>query len=217
MDIQANVVPKITGIIQRASINSEQFESLVKEYQLAGTLPNELEVSTVELLIGDDYYSDLILLERKKVIPGLYLLGSHLRWTPSGRLPSEEKKTSEVSTFLVTRNSCQQYQQSFVAPLENVDDFMKPILEEFWKLETIRIKEPINDCGDDLAIQNFHDTVTKTNRRHEVTWLWKEENPQLPDNYQLALGRLNSLLKRIQRNAELLQRCEGIIKDQLKK
>ena len=56
MYIQANVVPKITGMIQRAPINSEQFESLVKEYQLADTLPNELEVSTVELLSGNDYY-----------------------------------------------------------------------------------------------------------------------------------------------------------------
>ena len=55
MNIQANVVPKITGMIQRAPINSEQFESLVKEYQLADTLPNELELSTVELLIGNDY------------------------------------------------------------------------------------------------------------------------------------------------------------------
>ena len=28
MDIQANVVPKITGMIQRAPINSEQFKTL---------------------------------------------------------------------------------------------------------------------------------------------------------------------------------------------
>ena len=45
----------------------------------------------------------------------------------------------------------------------------------------------------------------------------EEENAQLPDNYQLALGRLNSLLKRIQGNPELLQRYDSIIKDQLKK
>ena len=52
VDIQANVVPKITGMIQRAPINSKQFEFLAtKEYQLAGTLPNELEMSNVELLI----------------------------------------------------------------------------------------------------------------------------------------------------------------------
>ena len=80
MNIQANVVPKITGMIQRAPVNSEQFEPLVRGHALADTLPNELEVSSVELLIGNDYYSDLVLPERKKVRPGLYLLGSHLGW-----------------------------------------------------------------------------------------------------------------------------------------
>ena len=55
------------------------------------------------------------------MIPGLYLLASHLGWNHSGRLPTEEKKKSaEVSMFLVTGNSSQQYQQSFVAPLENI-------------------------------------------------------------------------------------------------
>lgn len=55
MNIQANVVPKITGMIQRAPISSKQFEPLFKEHQLADTFPSELEVSTVELLIGNDY------------------------------------------------------------------------------------------------------------------------------------------------------------------
>ena len=215
MNIQANVVPKITGMIQRAPINCKQFEPLLKEHQLADTFPSELEVSTVELLIGNDYYSELILPERKKLSPGLYLLASHFGWILSGRLPMEERKMSEVPMFLMGGHSCQQYQQSFVP--ENSDVVMKPNLDEFWKLETIGIKDPINDCDDDQAIQNFHDTVRKTNGRYEVTWPWKEENPRLPDNYQLALGRLNSLLKRIQGRPELLQKYDSIIKDQLKK
>ena len=215
MNIQANLVPKITGMIQRAPINCKQFEPLLKEHQLADTFPSELEVSTVELLIGNDYYSELILPERKKLSPGLYLLASHLGWILSGRLPTEERKMSEVSMFLMGGHSCQQYQQSFVP--ENSDVVMKPNFDEFWKLETIGIKDPINDCDDDQAIQNFHDTVRKTNGRYEVTWPWKEENPRLPDNYQLALGRLISLLKRIQGRPELLQKYDSIIKDQLKK
>ena len=60
VDIQANVVPKITGMIQRAPIDSKQFEFPAKEYQLADSLPNKLEMSNVELLIGNYYYSDLI-------------------------------------------------------------------------------------------------------------------------------------------------------------
>lgn len=97
MNIQANVVPKITGMIQKAPVNSEQFDPLVRGHELADTLPNELEVSSVELLMGNDYYSDLVLPERKKVRTGLYLFGSHLGWILSHRLPTEESKTSEIS------------------------------------------------------------------------------------------------------------------------
>ena len=40
MEIRANVVPKITGMIQRVPINSEQLEPLIKEHQLADSLWN---------------------------------------------------------------------------------------------------------------------------------------------------------------------------------
>ena len=153
---------------QRAPINSKQLKPLLKEHELADTHPRELEVSTVELLIGNDYYSELILPERKKMSPGLYLLASHLGWILSGRLPTEEKKTSDVSMFLMGSHSCQQYQQSFVP--ENSYVFMKLNLDKFWKLETIGFKDPINDCDDDQAIQNFRDTVGNKNGRYKVTW-----------------------------------------------
>ncbi len=56
MNIQANVVPNITGMIQRAPVNSEQVDPLVRGHELADTLPNELEVLSVELLIENDYH-----------------------------------------------------------------------------------------------------------------------------------------------------------------
>ena len=91
MNIQANVVPKITGMIQRAPVNSEQFDPLFRGHELADTLPDELEVSSVELLIGNDYYSDLFLPERKKVRPGLYLL-RYLIWVGFSLVDYQLKK-----------------------------------------------------------------------------------------------------------------------------
>ncbi|CAC5404450.1 unnamed protein product [Mytilus coruscus] len=49
---------------------------LVKTESLADTLPTENEKTTIELLIGNDYYLDLILPEKIEIQPGLYLLGS---------------------------------------------------------------------------------------------------------------------------------------------
>jgi len=58
--------------------------------------------------------------------------------------------------------------------------------------------------------------MKSTNGRYEITWPSKEENPQLADNYHLVLGRVNSLLKRVQGYQKLLQRYDGIIQNQLK-
>ena len=60
-NIKANVIPKITGKIQRSSIGVIQGKKIQSERtELADTLPNKTEVSNLELLIGNNYYSDLI-------------------------------------------------------------------------------------------------------------------------------------------------------------
>ena len=200
---------KANELLLKLERNLKSYKDLLEQLQEASKdneaktqrLVAEMEEFSILTLDGDDAICDLKL--------------SHLGWILSGRLLTEERKTSEHSMFLMGGHSCQQYQQSFIP--ENSEVFMKPNLDEFWKLETIGIKDPVNDCDDDQAIQNFHETVRKTNGRYEVTWPWKKAYPRLPDNYQLALGRLNSLLKRIQGKPELLQKYEGIIKDQLKK
>lgn len=44
-----------------------------------------------------------------------------------------------------------------------------------------------------------------------------EENPDLPDNYNLAYGILNSVLKRLREKPEMLKMNDDVIKDQLDK
>ena len=60
MGIRANVVRKVTGMIQRVPINYEQLGPLLTEHQLADYLPKELEMSTAELLVENDYYCSLV-------------------------------------------------------------------------------------------------------------------------------------------------------------
>ena len=47
--------------------------------------------------------------------------------------------------------------------------------------------------------------------------VWREENPDLPDNYNLPYGRLNSLVKRLRENPEMLKLSDDVLKDQLNK
>ena len=43
-------------------------------------------------------------------------------------------------------------------------------IEELLSLETIGIKSNINQERDDLVMQMFKNTITKENRRYQVSW-----------------------------------------------
>ena len=86
-----------------------------------------------------------------------------------------------------------------------------------WNLDKTGIKEPSKLEDDDYIRQEFKDLIIKKNGRFEVTWPWKEENPNLADSYDLLIGRLKSLLKIFESNPELLERYDNVIKEQLSK
>ena len=79
LDISANIVPVISGTVQRKALKlfpSKNLDHLVRSLEMADTIPLETESSAVELLIGSDYYLDIILSQKIEVQPGLYLLAS---------------------------------------------------------------------------------------------------------------------------------------------
>ena len=81
LDISANIVPFISGSIQREALNvcsSDNLVHLMRSLDMADTIPSQTESSSVELLIGSDYYLDIILSQKIEVQPGLYLLASKL-------------------------------------------------------------------------------------------------------------------------------------------
>ena len=88
MKITANIVPSITGTIQRQPVASEpkeRLKKLIEGFHLADTIPHEKESDTVKVLIGSDYYLDVIPPDRLKVQSGLYMLNSRLGWILTGR------------------------------------------------------------------------------------------------------------------------------------
>ena len=98
LDIIANIVPVISDSVQRRLIrlhSSEDFSRIVSSLTLADTIPKETESSTAELLIGNDYYLDIILSQKTEIQPGLYLLGSKLGWILTGRRSETQPHQSE--------------------------------------------------------------------------------------------------------------------------
>ena len=204
MQLQVNIVPKITGTIYQVPINVDHVRALYQN-SLADTLPSRTEASEVDFLIGNDYYLDLLLPESKHPVSGhdhLFLLATTLGFVLAGHINSDipmENDFCSISMFI--ENSLP----------------VKPNLEEFWKLETIGIKDSPYEADDDVAIERFNKTVKFENNRYHVTWPWKEEYPELPENYHLALGRLQSTVKKLNKDPELLKKYDGIIQDQVSK
>ena len=52
---------------------------------------------------------------------------------------------------------------------------------------------------------------------YETKLPWKANHPELPNNKEGSLGRLNSLVKRLQKDPDLFEKYDEIIKDQLAK
>ena len=78
--LTVNVVPKITGGIQRMPIDTKIFENhLWKDLQLADSLPTQTEKTQIDLLLGNDYYLDIIEHVRMELKPVFFLTWLQVR------------------------------------------------------------------------------------------------------------------------------------------
>ncbi|MEW8547947.1 MAG: aspartyl protease family protein, partial [Candidatus Thiodiazotropha sp.] len=189
LNLSANIVPTISGTIQRKSIrlSMENLGHLVKSVELADSIPSENESSTIELLIGNDFYLDLVMSQRIEIHPGLYLLGSKLGWILTGRINEGTVDTCESSLLILTYGN----NVAKTVVFASVDKVLptKPDLEDFWNVEGIGITDSPTSSDDERALQQFNDTLKYEDGRYQVTWPWKETNPELPLNRELAVGR----------------------------
>ena len=69
------------------------------------------------------------------------------------------------------------------------------------------------NAGKDFGKSN----VTFEYGRYSVSLPLKEQHELLPDNYDLSLARLNTLVKRLRKDQPILQEYNGIIEEQLHK
>ena len=61
----------------------ESLYSMGKNLKLADTISTSYEDARVDILVGNDYYLDIISSEKIQLQEGLYLLGSKLGWIMS--------------------------------------------------------------------------------------------------------------------------------------
>ena len=79
------------------------------------------------------------------------------------------------------------------------------------------IVESPSTSDDDQALNKLSETVKFGKGRYMVTLSWKDEKPSLPQNYQLAVGRLKFTLRKLEKSPLLQSHYDEIIGDQLER
>ena len=216
LKMKATVIEQITGPLQRAPLRLKDHGQLTSQFQLADTIPNQLETYNLGLLIGNDYYDKIVLGERKQVQDNLYLLKSTVGWILSGRTSREDQPQDESAMFVMSTTARAAPHVLHMDDKESMT--FEPDLEDLWKLESIGIKPDDPREKDDIAMEMFKNSVIKRDNRYSISWPWRNDDQiNLPENYELSLGRLKSLMKHLQKDPELLQRYDETIKSQIEK
>uniref|UniRef100_A0A914X9D3 Peptidase aspartic putative domain-containing protein n=1 Tax=Plectus sambesii TaxID=2011161 RepID=A0A914X9D3_9BILA len=214
-NIQVNVLPMLTGKIQRRPMQKEDLQVIKKSARIdwEDKLPSKNEVIEPDILIGSDYFWEFMnTKETPTCCPsGLYLIPSTVGWLIGGKQEGEESAeygSYPIVTSFEENEQEENQQKSATSTLK---------IEDYWNLESISIKDLIDTKDDDVAYQQFKDNIKFERGRFHVKWPWKTETPELPDNYWLSYNRLKSLTKRLQEDQDLLIKYDEIIQDQLRK
>lgn len=170
-------------------------------------LLTESECCPVEMLVGNDYNFDLLLPMKIDLRPGLCLFQSRLGWIVGGCYHTDNDTLRQPALMVSTTGIPPKGVKSNTHVLNSVDDslFTKPNLEQFWDLESLGIRESPTTSDDDQALSHFNKTVVLADGRYLVTWPWKEKSPDLPQNYQLAVGCLRSMSQKLSKSPEFLE------------
>ena len=181
--MKVNAIPCITGSLSCAPIPVRKIYDVCPNIKFADKTFSSLHCETLQVLVGNDYYSDFFLSERRRILDGLYIIDSRLGCVISGRVG---KKVNSLTGIV---------DSSEVSVLTTEPD----PLEKLWSLDSIGIKDNPYVVDDDVALADFNSKIKLENGRYLTGWPWKTPIPKLPSNYALALGRFESLLKRLER------------------
>ena len=97
----------------------------------------------------------------------------------------------------------------FAREWEDRNSPLEEMLHRSWDIESNGIK----DKG--TVHESFIRNVTFEGGRYTVSLPLQERHELLPDNHDLSLARLNTLVKRLRKDTSTLEQYNGIIEEQL--
>ena len=223
LPLHANVINQITEPIKRGPLQSSDMDFLlsIAVDKLADTIPGDSETDSIDLLFGLDYFRTIVGLEKLTLPSGLHLVSSKIGYILTGKYmdPGNNKSSNQqqVSTcFVMTQVNCTVPEMNLLSSA-GVSVMRNPNIEDFWSLETIGITDSSDVTDDDKALEQFNELICYRDGRYQVAWPWKCQNPDLPVNLDIVIGRIRSLARRLKGNPDLLKKYDDIIQGQVQK
>ena len=85
-------------------------------------------------------------------------------------------------------------------------------VEQFWATEKHGFAGECDEIVEDReALESVERTTSVVNGKYEVSLLWKNENPRLPNNLALAERSLQKLKKKFQRKPEYPEHYKSVM------
>ena len=185
------VVPHICDPVQTQPITScQSIYRHLANLELADATNSATELQ-IDVLIGSDYYWQLVTGRVVKGPKGPTAVETKLGWVLSGRVEGEIRKGTTVN--LITARST----HSLTVNDNTEQESLNNRLQRFRDLESLGILK------DETSVYSiFTQQIALKEGRYEVHLPWKESHPMLPDNYRLCRKRLEGLLKRLRQSQE---------------
>ena len=71
----------------------------------------------------------------------------------------------------------------------------KQVWNDYGVLETIGMTDPVGRESDDEALEMFYKAIKFKDGRYQVAWPWKSDKAYISDNHDVALRRMQALVR----------------------
>ena len=170
-----------------------ELQELKDRYPHFRNLPNQnYNLNEVQVILGQDCYDIHHPFEFKrsedKAAP--WAVKSKIGWALSGPLPANQAATLAIAATSIE------------------DDKLANQLSKWWDIESYASKCDVTGHSKDekREMKTLEQTTRFNGERYEVGLLWREEEVKLPNNFYSAMGQLNSLERRLQKDETLRKR-----------
>ena len=167
-----------------------------------------IDQDSIDILIGSDYYWDIVTGESIRGEFGPTAINSKFGWLLSG--PTDEQHVHENSNVvwnLIISG------EPLLNEANEVDEITN-MLKLFWETESIGITDDIESATPLPIEAKRKEEISFDGRHYEVALPWKEDCFPRTNNYRMCEIRLRSLHFKLKKDPDLLRDYDKIIREQ---